>query len=79
MEVIDQIKQLPKRKPRNFGLQCHAGDLVLVHVHGKRVYGKKIPTYTARTERGRNQARRWCMKRIPWAFTKEALKSEGLA
>jgi hypothetical protein len=78
MEVIDQIKQLPKRKPRNFGEQCHASELIFIHIQGKRVYGKEVPTYVPRTERGRKMATRWCMKRVPWAFTKLALKSEGL-
>ena len=74
METIQKIKQLPNRKPVNFGAQCAAGDLVFVHIQYSRVYGKSIPTYTSRTERGRTMARRWCMRRVPWVFTKEALK-----
>ena len=74
METIQEIKQLPKRKPVSFGKQSHASDLVLIHIQTRRVYGKKIPTYTFRTERGRTMARRWCMRRVPWVFTKEALK-----
>ena len=74
METIQKIKQLPKQKPVNFGTQCAAGELVSVHIQIRRVYGKSIPTYTPRTERGRIMTRRWCMRRVPWVFTKEALK-----
>ena len=78
MEVFEQIKQLPKRKPVSFGKQSYASDLVFIHVLSKRVYGTKIPTYVSRTERGRTKARRWCMRRVPWVFTKDVLKRAGM-
>ena len=74
METIQEIKRLPKQKPVSFGKQAHASDLVFVHIQMRRVYGKPIPTYAYRTDRGRTMARRWCMRQVPWVFTKEALK-----
>ena len=78
METFEQIKQLPKRKPVSLGKQSHASNLVILHVLYKRVYGKKIPAYVSRTERGKTIARRWCMRRVPWVFTKDVLKRAGI-
>jgi hypothetical protein len=73
MDTIDLIKQLPSKKPRCFDMQQYATDLVSTHIHWRKVSSS---VSTARTDKGRTQARRWCMKRVPWVFTKDALKRE---
>lgn len=72
MELQDIPKRKPRDYPRNFRRWEWIGDVMMVHAWSRRVWGKRIPTFTPRTDRGRAQVWAGLRRRFPYAFAKDS-------
>lgn len=70
---MNSVKDIPKRKPRDYPKDFRKwgwiGDVIMIHAHSRRLWGRKIVTFTERTERGKAMVWARFRRLYPWAFS----------